>query len=77
MKFVEAILSNNTTDDHCKEFIKLGGLPWLMEILRLPNLPPEFPNSPSCQAVSAVCKSILVRKLFVVFFYFQNFSSSM
>ena len=61
MKFVEAILSNNTTDDHCREFISQKGLQPLMDILSLPNLPIEFPASSSCQAVSAVCKSILVR----------------
>lgn len=60
MKFVEAILSNNTTDDHCREFVTHKGLNPLMEILELPNLPIDFPLSPSCQAVASVCKSILV-----------------
>ena len=62
MKFVESILSNNTTDDHCREFVKQDGLDHLMSIFGLPNLPIDFPVSPSCQAVSVVCKSILVRK---------------
>ena len=60
MKFVEAILSNNTTDDHCREFVTQKGLVPLMGILGLSNLPIDFPASPSCQAVASVCKSILV-----------------
>jgi len=60
MKFVEAILSNNTTDDHCREFVTQKGLVPLMNILSLPNLPLDFPTTHSCQAVASVCKSILV-----------------
>ena len=59
MKFVDAILSNNSTDDHCKEFVKQSGLEPLMGILGLPNLPIDFPAQPACQSVGAVCKSIL------------------
>ena len=61
MKFVDAILSNNATDDHCKEFVLQKGLVPLLEILGLPNLPIDFPSSQACQSVGAVCKSILVR----------------
>lgn len=64
MKFVEAILSNNTTDDHCREFVNQKGLLPLMGILGLPNLPIDFPASPACQAVASVCKAILVRFFF-------------
>uniref|UniRef100_S4RXM3 HECT-type E3 ubiquitin transferase n=1 Tax=Petromyzon marinus TaxID=7757 RepID=S4RXM3_PETMA len=59
MKFVESILSNNTTDDHCQEFVTQKGLVPLMAILGLPNLPIDFPSSAACQAVAGVCKSIL------------------
>ena len=59
MKFVDAILSNNSTDDHCREFVHQRGLIPLMGILGLPNLPVDFPVTPACQAVAAVCKSIL------------------
>ncbi len=59
MKFVDAILSNNSTDDHCREFVAQRGLTPLMGILGLPNLPVDFPVTPACQAVAAVCKSIL------------------
>uniref|UniRef100_A0A8C5F2F4 HECT-type E3 ubiquitin transferase n=1 Tax=Gopherus evgoodei TaxID=1825980 RepID=A0A8C5F2F4_9SAUR len=60
MKFVESILSNNTTDDHCQEFVSQKGLLPLVTILGLPNLPIDFPTSAACQAVAGVCKSILV-----------------
>ena len=59
MKFVDAILSNNSTDDHCREFVTQDGLKPLMGILGLPNLPIDFPAQPACQSVGAVCKSIL------------------
>lgn len=60
MKFVDAILSNNSTDDHCREFVAQGGLQPLLRILSLPNLPVDSPITASAQAVAAVCKSILV-----------------
>ncbi|XP_076109103.1 E3 ubiquitin-protein ligase HUWE1-like isoform X2 [Mytilus galloprovincialis] len=59
MKFVEAILSNNSTDDHCKEFVTQNGLQPLMSILGMPNLSIDFPASQACHAVSIVCKAIL------------------
>eukprot|EP00095_Tigriopus_kingsejongensis_P000123 maker-scaffold450_size166944-snap-gene-0.20 protein:Tk00123 transcript:maker-scaffold450_size166944-snap-gene-0.20-mRNA-1 annotation:"hypothetical protein DAPPUDRAFT_313219" len=59
MKFVEAILSNNSTDDHCREFVKQKGLEPLMGILGLPNLPIDFPTHQACQAVAAVSKTVL------------------
>lgn len=64
MKFLEAILSNNSTDDHCREFVNLGGLKPLLSILALPNLPVSSFNSPitaTAQAVASVCKSVLVK----------------
>lgn len=60
MKFVDAILSNNSTDDHCREFVANDGLKPLLQILSLPNLPVDCPITASAQAVAAVCKSILV-----------------
>ena len=59
MKFVDAILSNNNTDDHCKEFITQNGLVPLLGTLGLKNLPIDFPISQACQSVASVCKSIL------------------
>lgn len=59
MRFVEAILSNNSTDDHCREFVKHKGLTPLLRILLLPNLPIDFPVNTACLAVASVCKSIL------------------
>lgn len=49
MKLVDAILSNNSTDDHCREFVTQRGLVPLMGILGLPNLPIDFPITPACQ----------------------------
>ena len=49
MKFVDAILSNNSTDDHCREFVVQKGLVPLMGILGLPNLPIDFPAHTACQ----------------------------
>ncbi|XP_068082120.1 E3 ubiquitin-protein ligase HUWE1 [Anabrus simplex] len=59
MKFVDAILSNNSTDDHCREFVAQNGLPPLMSILGLPNLPVDYPVHTAAQHVATVCKSIL------------------
>lgn len=59
MKFVDAILSNNSTDDHCREFVSQGGLVPLLKVLGLPNLPVDCPVTTSAQAVASVCKSIL------------------
>ena len=71
MKFLEAILSNNSTDDHCREFVTLGGLRPLLSILSLPNFPVTSCNSPitaTAQAVASVCKSILVSKALIADF---------
>lgn len=59
MKFIDAILSNNSTDDHCREFVEKGGLKPLLKILGLPNLPVDCPVTNPAQAVATVCKSIL------------------
>ncbi|XP_031335949.1 E3 ubiquitin-protein ligase HUWE1-like isoform X2 [Photinus pyralis] len=59
MKFIDAILSNNSTDDHCREFVNQSGLQPLLKILGLPNLPVDCPVTISAQAVASVCKSIL------------------
>ncbi|XP_065656940.1 E3 ubiquitin-protein ligase HUWE1 isoform X2 [Hydra vulgaris] len=57
-KFLDSILSNNGTDDHCVEFVKLGGLEPLFKLLSMTNFPLEFPLMPACQSVAQVCKSI-------------------
>nr|XP_023021300.1 E3 ubiquitin-protein ligase HUWE1-like [Leptinotarsa decemlineata] len=59
MKFIDAILSNNSTDDHCREFVEKGGVVPLLKILSLPNLPVDCPVTNPAQAVATVCKSIL------------------
>lgn len=59
MKFIDSILSNNSTDDHCREFCDKGGIIPLLQILGLPNLPVDCPVTNPAQAVATVCKSIL------------------
>lgn len=68
MRFVDAILSNNSTDDHCQEFLRNSGLDPLFKILKLSNLPPDFPSSPACYNVASVFKSLLVNGIFILFF---------
>lgn len=78
MKFLEAILSNNSTDDHCREFVLLGGLRPLLSILSLPNFPVTSCNSPitaTAQAVASVCKSILVSHFLPNFSLLSKLSS--
>jgi E3 ubiquitin-protein ligase HUWE1 len=59
VKFVDAILSNNSTDDHIREFVRHQGLEPLIKILSLPNLPLDFPSSAACQSIGIVSRSIL------------------
>lgn len=59
MRFLDAILTNNSTDDHVQEFLRQDGLVPLLKLMRLKNLPIDFPTTQSCNAVSSVCRSIL------------------
>ncbi|XP_036319887.1 E3 ubiquitin-protein ligase HUWE1 isoform X1 [Rhagoletis pomonella] len=59
MKFIDAIFSNSSNGDHCREFVMHGGLQPLLRLLSLPNLPIDSPVSTTAQAVANVCKSIL------------------
>ncbi len=59
--FLDAILSNNSTDDHMKEFINQGGMGPLLKLLALPVLPLDFPTSAACTAITGACRSIMVR----------------
>jgi E3 ubiquitin-protein ligase HUWE1 len=61
MRFIEAMLSNNATDDHCRAFLQQGGLEPLLKVLFLPNLPPEFPVSSACQAIASIIRFLFVR----------------
>ena len=58
--FLDAILSNNSTDDHMREFIGQGGLEPLLKLLSLPILPLDFPTSSACTAITGACRSIMV-----------------
>lgn len=59
MRFVDAILTNNSTDDHVREFLRQDGLVPLLRLMRLKNLPIDFPATNACIGISGVCKSIL------------------
>lgn len=59
MRFVDAILTNNSTDDHVREFLRQDGLAPLLRLMRLKNLPIDFPTTPACGGISNVCRSIL------------------
>uniref|UniRef100_A0A915HQK0 DUF913 domain-containing protein n=1 Tax=Romanomermis culicivorax TaxID=13658 RepID=A0A915HQK0_ROMCU len=59
MKFVESILSNNSTDDHARLFIQVKGLPRLLNILTLENLPADFGAHSACQNVATVVRYLL------------------
>jgi E3 ubiquitin-protein ligase HUWE1 len=75
MKFVDAILSNNSTDDHCREFVAQGGLVPMLSILGLPNLPVDYPVVTAAQAVASVCKSILVSATLISVIFKYSFNS--
>lgn len=59
MRFLDAILTNNSTDDHVREFLRQDGLLPLLRLMRLKNLPIDFPTTQACGGVSSVCRSIL------------------
>ena len=65
--FLDSILSNNSTDDHMREFITQGGLGPLLKILSLPVLSLDFPTSSACLAIAGPCRSILVRANLCIF----------
>uniref|UniRef100_A0A1A9ZLS0 HECT-type E3 ubiquitin transferase n=1 Tax=Glossina pallidipes TaxID=7398 RepID=A0A1A9ZLS0_GLOPL len=59
MKFIEAIFSNSSNGENCREFVLYGGLKPLLQLLSLPNLPVDSPISTTALAVANVAKSIL------------------
>ena len=61
--FLDSILSNNSTDDHMKEFVSQGGMQPLLRLLSLPVLPLDFPSSAACTAITGACRSIMVSLL--------------
>lgn len=60
--FLDAILSNNSTDDHMQVFINQGGMQPLLKLLSLPVLPLDFPTSAACTAITGACRSIMVSR---------------
>ena len=69
-KFLDTMLSNNNTPDHCKAFIQEGGLPVLIQLLSLRALPIEFPNSQAANQIAQVLRTVfsLVCVTFINYF---------
>lgn len=59
-KFLDTMLSNNNTPDHCKAFIQEGGLPVLIQLISLRALPIEFPSSQAANQIAQVLRVILI-----------------
>ncbi|XP_064399727.1 E3 ubiquitin-protein ligase HUWE1-like isoform X3 [Halichondria panicea] len=59
IRFLDAILTNNSTKDHVIEFSKQGGLKPLIQLLALPTLPVDFPSSHGFNALCSTCRGIL------------------
>ena len=59
-KFLESMLSNNNTADHCKVFISEGGIPVLIQLVSLRALPIEFPSSTAASHIASVLRILLV-----------------
>lgn len=59
-KFLDTMLSNNNTPDHCKAFIQEGGLPVLIQLLSLRALPIEFPNSQAASQIAQVLRTVFL-----------------
>ena len=59
-KFLENMLSNNNTADHCRVFIKEGGLQVLIQLISLRALPIDFATSTAAAQIAAVLRIILV-----------------
>ncbi len=59
-KFLDSMLSNNNTPDHCKEFISAGGVQVLLKLVSLKSLPLDFPTSQAAQQVASVLRVVFV-----------------
>ena len=59
-KFLDSMLSNNKTPDHCKEFISAGGVQVLLKLDSLKSLPLDFPTSQAAQQVASVLRVVFV-----------------
>ena len=59
-KFLESMLSNNNTADHCKVFINEGGVPVLIQLVSLRALPIEFSSSTAANHIASVLRILLV-----------------
>ena len=61
VRFLDAILSQNNTDDHMQEFIKQEGLEPMLKLLAITPLAAESSYATANTAITDTCKNILVR----------------
>lgn len=60
VRFLDAILSQNNTDDHMQEFIKQGGLEPMIKLLAITPLAAELTYASANTAIIDTCKNIMV-----------------
>ena len=60
VRFLDAILSQNNTDDHMQEFIKQGGLEPMIKLLAITPLAAESTYASANTAIIDTCRNILV-----------------
>ena len=60
VRFLDAILSQNNTDDHMQEFIKQGGLEPMLKLLAITPLAAETSYTTANSAIIDTCRNILV-----------------
>ena len=59
VRFLDAILSQNNTDDHMQEFIKQGGLDPMIKLLAITPLAAESTYASANSAIIDTCRNIL------------------
>ena len=65
VRFLDAILSQNNTDDHMQEFIKQEGLEPMIKLLALTPLAAESTYATANTAIIDTCRNILVRLQYI------------
>lgn len=60
VRFLDAILSQNNTDDHMQEFIRQGGLEPMLKLVAITPLVAEASYATANMAIVDTCRNILV-----------------
>ena len=74
VRFLDAILSQNNTDDHMQEFIKQEGLEPMIKLLALTPLAAESTYATANTAIIDTCRNILV-SLYTMSYIYPGFHS--